>query len=88
MPHIEKEGRKRLETIINDMQVASVEPNGDLNYVLTRLFVETVWKTDRKGYNNIKNFCGELEECAHYIRHRFLLEDYEKLKCEENGDVL
>ena len=80
MPYIEPYERQELDFIVSSMSHLRID--GDLNYVLFALckrFIEP-------GYNNYKNFCGELRQCATEIERR-LLASYEDRKIEENGDV-
>ena len=63
--------------------MSSLRVDGDLNYVLFALCKRYI----EPGYNNYKDFCGELRQCATEIERR-LLGPYEDKKIEENGDVL
>lgn len=82
MPYIKKEERSPMDEVVDFMVANGVEPNGKLNYVLYKLCTIIV----APGYNNYKNYLGELEECIAEIRRR-LLAEYENLKIKENGDV-
>jgi hypothetical protein len=64
------------------MEHYGVLANGDLNYVLFKFCKYHV----QSSYNNYKNFCGELRQCATEIERR-LLAPYEDEKIKENGDV-
>lgn len=82
MPYIIKEKREKLDRIVAEMEFSGVKADGDLNYILfafCRRFV-------KPSYNNYKNFCGELHQCATEIERR-LLGPYEDVKIMENGDV-
>ena len=82
MPYILKNRRSSLDYIVETMDMGGVKVDGDLNYILFKFckyFVEP-------SYNNYKNFCGELRQCATEIERR-LLGPYEDKKIEENGDV-
>jgi hypothetical protein len=82
MPYI-KERREELDKIVELMHELDVKADGDLNYILfkyCKYYVE-------EGYNNYKNFKGELSECRDEIGRR-LLAPYENRKMAENGDVL
>jgi len=59
-----------------------MEPNGELNYFLYKLCVETV----NPSYSNYKNFIGEITEAAEEIRRR-LLAPYEDHKKDVSGDI-
>lgn len=61
---------------------ADVVANGDLNYILFKFCKYQV----EPSYNNYKNFCGELRQCATEIERK-ILAPYEDLKIIENGDV-
>jgi len=82
MPYVKQERRSDLNKVVIAMSEASVKADGDLNYILYRFCKYHV----TPGYNNYKNFLGELNEAAEEIRRR-LLSSYETKKIEENGDV-
>jgi len=60
-----------------------VEASGDLNYILFAFCRRHV----KPSYNNYKNFCGELRQCATEIERR-LLGPYEDEAIKRNGDVV
>jgi len=82
MPYIKKANRIHCENVIKAMEDAVVIADGDLNYILYAFCKRNV----KPSYNNYKNFCGELRQCATEIERR-LLADYEDTKIKENGDV-
>lgn len=82
MPYVKKEIRPILDKVVTEMNQASIRVNGDLNYVLYAFCKRHV----DPSYNNYKNFCGELRQCATEIERR-LLGPYEDTKIIENGDV-
>ncbi len=93
MPYVVQEKRPILDIIVQAMSrvYASTifnEPesvlkvDGDLNYILFAFCKRHV----KPSYNNYKNFCGELRQCATEIERK-LLAPYEDEKIEENGDV-
>lgn len=82
MPYIKKNERPFMDVVVDSMKEMNVEPNGKLNYVLYKFCLDTV----KPSYNNYKNYCAELEECANEIRRR-LLSKYEDFKISKNGDV-
>lgn len=82
MPYIEKDRRRDLEPIIRRMIHKEVKADGDLNYILFALCLRAI----KPSYNNYKNFCGELRQCATEIERR-LLGPYEDSAMERNGDV-
>ena len=82
MPYIRQEDRPTMDKVIKTMAAVDVKANGDLNYILysyCKLFVQP-------SYNNYKNFCGELRQCATEIERR-ILGPYEDMKILENGDI-
>jgi len=64
------------------MQKIGIKANGDLNYILFKYCKYHI----EPSYNNYKNYCGELRQCATEIERR-LLGSYEDFKIKENGDV-
>jgi len=82
MPYIKQERRKHVDNVVYEMEKQNVVADGDLNYILykyCRIAIEP-------SYNNYKNYCAELRQCATEIERR-LLAKFEDLKIEENGDV-
>jgi len=82
MPYIPQDRRPDMDEIQAMMEEKKVIANGDLNYIL---FAHCLRFID-PSYNNYKNFCGELRQCATEIERR-LLGPYEDTKIAENGDV-
>ena len=82
MPYIKQDRRDVLDQIVDAMDVANVKADGDLNYILFAFCKRYV----SPSYNNYKNFCGELSQCATEIERR-LLGPYEDKKIIENTDV-
>ena len=83
MPYVKQEQRPDLDILIRDMaKLYHIEANGDLNYVLYAFCKRYI----KPSYNNYKNFCGELRQCATEIERR-ILASYEDEKITENGDV-
>ena len=82
MPYVKPETRPALDEIVQLMVSKSIQANGDLNYILYKLCLCVV----PPSYNNYKNFCGELRQCATEIERR-ILAIYEDEKILENGDV-
>lgn len=82
MPYIKPENRPKLDALVELMKELNVVANGDLNYVLYKFCKESV----KPSYNNYKNFCGELRQCATEIERR-IVASYEEKKIIENGDV-
>jgi hypothetical protein len=82
MPYIRQEDRPVMDLVVKVMSDADVRANGDLNYILFAFCKRYV----SPSYNNYKNFCGELRQCATEIERR-ILGPYEDEKIEINGDV-
>jgi hypothetical protein len=82
MPYISRKRRRELAGTFRALQSAKLKADGDLNYLLFKLCKESV----EPSYHNLKNFCGELRQCATEIERR-LLGPYEDQKILENGDV-
>lgn len=81
MPYIKQEVRPLMDRVVEAMVKAGVTANGDLNYILYSFCKYYV----PESYNNYKNFCGELRQCATEIERR-ILASYEDKKIKENGD--
>ena len=82
MPYVTQEKRPELDVIVEGMNEIGVQANGDLNYILYAFCKRYV----KPSYNNYKNFCGELRQCATEIERR-IIGPYEDEKIKENGDV-
>ena len=82
MPYIKQEDRPVMDMVVKAMVDADVRATGDLNYILYAFCKRYI----EPGYNNYKNFCGELRQCATEIERR-LLAKYEDEKILVNGDV-
>ena len=82
MPYIKQNERSSMDQIVDMMDDWGVQANGDLNYILYAYCKRHV----KPSYNNYKNFCGELRQCATEIERR-ILAPYEDKKIIENGDV-
>lgn len=82
MPYIKQVDRPDKNDVYEMMISANVVANGDLNYILFKFCKYQV----EPSYNNYKNFCGELRQCATEIERK-ILAPYEDQKIKENGDV-
>lgn len=82
MPYIQNAKRKEMDKVVDSMIKHGVKADGDLNYILFKFCRRII----SPSYNNYKNFCGELRQCATEIERR-ILAPYEDLKKIENGDV-
>jgi len=83
MPYIKQNERSAMDQIVNMMDDWGVQANGDLNYILFAYCKRYV----NPSYNNYKNFCGELRQCATEIERK-ILGPYEEVKEKENGSIL
>ena len=91
MPYVIPAKRPILDIIVQAMNrvygkagevPVGLKVDGDLNYILFAFCKRHV----KPGYDNYKNFCGELRQCATEIERK-LLAPYEDQKIIENGDV-
>ena len=83
MPYIPDQNRRaEMDEILELMKKHQVKADGDLNYLLFKFCKEDI----KTGYNSLKNFCGELRQCATEVERR-ILGPYEEEKKNENGDV-
>jgi hypothetical protein len=82
MPYIKQERREDCNYVVDMMKAIKVKANGDLNYILFKFCKNDI----EPSYNNYKNFCGELRQCATEIERK-ILAPYEDQKIKENGDV-
>lgn len=82
MPYIKQKNRPEMDKVIKQMEDSGVSANGDLNYILYKFCKYNI----KPGYNNYKNFCGELRQCAAEIERR-ILSPYEDEAIKRNGDV-
>ena len=82
IPHVVR----AMDNVVDHLAMANcgegIKANGDLNYVLYAFCKRHI----SPSYNNYKNFCGELRQCATEIERR-ILGPYEDEKIAENGDV-
>lgn len=82
MPYVLPGRREHLDKVVDEMSFRNIKADGDLNYVLFAYCVRHIIPS----YNNLKNFCGELRQCATEIERR-ILGPYEDGKIQQNGDV-
>jgi len=82
MPYVKQQRREALDRVVQLMREVDVKADGDLNYILFAFCKRTIVPS----YNNYKNYCGELRQCATEIERR-LLGYYEDKKIQEEGDV-
>jgi hypothetical protein len=91
MPYIKQEDRQKLDaeidTLINRISTNfPEEKSGILNYVITRLLVNTLHLHDNTRYHNINCAAGVLE-CVKLEMYRRIAARYEGSKIVENTDV-
>jgi len=82
MPYIKQKDRQKMNMVVDIMRYQGVKADGKLNYILYKFCKDDV----EPGYNNYKNFIGELRQCATEIERR-ILGPYEDMAIERNGDV-
>lgn len=82
MPYIKGERRLVMDDVLQLMVEAEIKADGDLNYLLYKYCKYHI----KPSYNNYKNFCGELRQCATEIERRILAK-YEDNAITKNGDV-
>ena len=82
MPYIKQEERENMDNVVEEMMIAGVKADGDLNYILFKYCKKFIGPS----YNNYKNFCGELRQCATEIERK-LLAPYEEEKEKQNGSI-
>lgn len=82
MPYIKEGRRNDMSELIDLMAELEIKADGDLNYALYSFCKRYV----DPSYNNYKNFCGELRQCATEIERR-ILASYEDEKIRDNGDI-
>jgi len=82
MPYIKQERREDCDRVVELMKEIGLNADGDLNYILFKFCKYNV----DASYNNYKNYCGELRQCATEIERK-LVAFYEEQKILENGNV-
>ena len=82
MPYIKPVKRPEFDPIVALMKALRVKADGDLNYILFK-FCKYHYP---HSYNSLKNYCGELRQCATEIE-REILAPYEEEKKKENGEI-
>ena len=82
MPYIKQNRRDEIDYILTEFENCKIEVNGDLNYLLFKFCKYGI----PHSYNSLKNYIGELRQCASEIERK-ILGPYENSKEEENGGV-
>ena len=66
MPYIEQNRRDEVDMIVDTMADFDIQQNGDLKEIL----FEYCKRHIKISYNSLKNFCGELRQCANEIERK------------------
>jgi hypothetical protein len=82
MPYINQRRRDEIDYIVKEMEEQKIVADGDLNYLLFKYAKYNI----PRSYNSLKNYIGELRQCATEIE-REILGPYEETKKAENGIV-
>lgn len=90
MPYIKQEDRKKFEAPLESMSPSEYgslcENAGELNYVITRVYLGYIKKHGMR-YQTFNDIIGVLTSAVHEI-YRRLVGYYEDMKIIENSDVL
>jgi len=84
MPYIKSHLKKEMADAINDLFMF-VESKGDLNYLICEIVGKFILETGI-SYRNISEKIDAVHDAEAELRRR-LLNPYEDIKIEENGDV-
>jgi hypothetical protein len=88
MPYIKKEKRPNIDMFVTKLSYElNLDPDnihGNLNYTITRLIDESLG--DKLSYKKLQDMVGMLECCKLELTRR-LVDPYEQLKAEQNGDA-
>lgn len=85
MPYINKEDRKEMSEAIEQL-FNRIHSKGDLNYVICELVGKVILRKERMSYTSISETIDAVHDAETELRRR-ILEPYENIKIEENGDV-
>lgn len=86
MPYIKQEARtQRMKEALIVLK-GEIQNKGDLNYVICQLTGMLIEKTGGMGYTNVSNWIDGVHGAERELTRR-LLNPYEDLKIQENGDV-
>lgn len=88
MPYLKKERRELIDNFLEELLVFISQNDlvaGDLNYLYTKISKQYI---ERQGlnYQNLNNVVGALDGAKVEFQRR-VVNKYEDLKIEENGDV-
>jgi len=84
MPYTKEEDRTQKEAIA--MLTELIKSKGDLNFTICELTGQLILKTGGMGYTNVSNWIDGVDGAERELTRR-LLNPYEDIKEEENGDV-
>ena len=84
MPYILEKDRPKFSKAIEDLAI-KIESKGDLNYVISDLVGRLILKT-KISYTQISEWIDGVDGAERELTRR-LLDPYEDIKIEENGDV-
>ena len=84
MPYILEKDRPKFAKAIEDLAI-KIESKGDLNYVISDLVGRLILKT-KISYTQISEWIDGVDGAERELTRR-LLDPYEDIKIEENGDV-
>ena len=86
MPYTKEEDRTAMMRKAIDVLTDEIKNKGDLNYTICQLTGQLILKTGGMGYTNVSNWIDGVHGAERELTRR-LLNPYEDLKIEENGDV-
>jgi hypothetical protein len=84
MPYISKDSRHKFDKAIKELSTY-ISHKGDLNYVISEIVGQLLLKGEI-GYTTISNWIDGVHGAERELTRR-LLNPYEDLKIEQNGDV-
>jgi len=87
MPYIDPKLRTKYNAVMAYIRGRddSLESSGELNYLITKMCLEYLEKKE-KNYTTYNEIVGVLE-CAKQEFYNRAVKEYEKIKCENNGDI-
>ncbi len=84
MPYIKQQQRPHVDHIIEDL-TSLIQTKGDLNYTICELIGQLILGS-KISYTQISEWIDTLPDAEAELRRR-LLNPYEDIKIEENGDL-
>lgn len=85
MPYIKDKDKDDMHDAISDLKMYIIS-KGDLNYAICELVGKLILYSDKISYTTMSEWIDAVHDAETELRRR-LLEPYEDLKKEENGDV-